>query len=423
MKSSQPNDPSGHAAPPPSHRAARSASLEVASSELTRDLNRDAVLELIRSLQPISRVDLARASGLQPSTISSIVEYLLNERWIRESAMVKTARGRRPTLLSLNDDVVFLVADIRPSHAVVALIDLNGRFLERKALPIGRSPAASLARIAATMQEFRHQHSAHAVQGVGVSLPGRVDPKTDRLLLAPNLPWPDFPIGTHLQQLLGLEVHLENASNASLLGELCFGRIGGIRNSMLVTIGEGVGAAMLVDGRLISGQNGLAGEFGHIPLDPEGPLCACGARGCWEQFSSSRAALRYYAEALALPPGQAPVRSVLELLSLAEDGDPAADTALTRQARAIGQGLHLLNAIMSPELILLSCDVTAYFDRYRGIIEAECREGAMDGIGPQLVAVADSEIIRLRGAAAVVLARHPGYPRAAHRRGDVRPSS
>src|SRR5205823_6503652 len=99
------------------------AYVQVASSELTRDINRDLVLELIRSMQPISRVDLARASGLQPSTVSSIVEQLLKERWICEGAMVKTARGRRPTLLSLNNDLVILAADIRPRHAVVGLVD------------------------------------------------------------------------------------------------------------------------------------------------------------------------------------------------------------------------------------------------------------------------------------------------------------
>ena len=125
---------------------------QVASNELTRDINRDVILGRIRSLQPISRVDLARASGLQPSTVSSIVELLLNEGWIREGAVVKTARGRRPTLIVLNDDLVILAADVRPLQAVVALLDLNGRFLERQLVPLGKDPSAGLADIAATMK-------------------------------------------------------------------------------------------------------------------------------------------------------------------------------------------------------------------------------------------------------------------------------
>src|ERR1700759_3965921 len=103
------------------------AHIEVASSELTRDINRDVVLERIRALQPVARVDLARASGLQPSTVSSIVEQLLRERWIREGAIRKTARGRHPTMLSLNDDLVMLVAEVHPAQATLAVIDLNGR--------------------------------------------------------------------------------------------------------------------------------------------------------------------------------------------------------------------------------------------------------------------------------------------------------
>src|SRR5579875_1565893 len=120
-------------------RASRElAYVQVASSELTRDINRDVVLERIRALQPIA--------------VSSIVEQLLREGWIREGGMVKTARGRRPTLLSLNDDLVILAVDVRPAHAVVALLDLNGRFLARRLVPLGSDPSRSVKDIAAVMQ-------------------------------------------------------------------------------------------------------------------------------------------------------------------------------------------------------------------------------------------------------------------------------
>jgi predicted NBD/HSP70 family sugar kinase len=392
------------------------AYVEVASSDLTRDINRDIVLENIRVLQPISRVDLARASGLQPSTVSSIVERLLVERWIRESAMIKTARGRRPTLLSLNDDMVFLVADVRPAQIVVAVVDLNGRFLERQIVPVSKDPARSVERIAATMNLLRKPHSSRTFQGIGVSLPGRVDPRTNQLTFAPNLQWRAYPIAERLRELVGLEAQLENDANASLLAELWFGRIDGIRNAILLTVSEGIGAAILADGRLISGMGGLAGEFGHIALDADGPRCGCGAKGCWEVFASSSAALRYYRE---LEP-EALEPSIVALIALALDGDASARAALTLQARAIGQGLHLLNAVMSPDVILLAGDVGIFYDVFRQVIEHECRAGAMDGDGPRVVSVGDGDISRLRGAAAVVLKRHSGYYRAAHMRGDQR---
>ena len=392
------------------------AYVQVASSELTRDINRDLVLELIRSTQPISRVDLARASGLQPSTVSSIVEQLLRERWIREGAMVKTARGRRPTLLSLNDDLVILVADVRPSQAVVALLDLNGRFLARRLVPLSSHPEKACKSIADAMAQLRDQFPGKTFEGAGISLPGRVDPGANKLLLAPNLPWRDFNIQASVAHHLGIPVQLENGANASLLSELWFGRMDGIRNAVLVTISEGVGTAILAEGRLIAGQHGLAGEFGHLQVDPNGPPCNCGANGCWEVFASSRAALRYYSE---LAP-EAPRQTIVELVSLAIDGDPAAIEALERQAVAIGQGLHILNAVLSPDIILFAGDITSMWEMSRDIIARECKAGVMAGEGPRLQSIGDGEQARLRGAAAVVLQRHSGYYRANHKRPETR---
>lgn len=403
----------------PLHAARSSRELayvQVASSELTRDINRDVVLERIRALQPIARVDLARASGLQPSTVSSIVEQLLREGWIREGGMVKTARGRRPTLLSLNDDLVILAVDVRPTQAVVALLDLNGRFLERQLVPLGSDPARSVKGIAAVMQSFRERHPRQTFEGIGVSMPGRVDPDNNQLLMAPNLPWHGFDIARKLEEAVGLEVQMENAANACLLSELWFGRMDGVHNAVLVTISEGVGAAILAEGRLISGEHGMAGEFGHICVDPKGPQCGCGARGCWEVFASSRAALRYYLD--IKPDGGR--KTIVELVALAVDGDEAAGKALELQAEAIGKGLHLLNAVLSPEVILLAGDITIFSEMYRGIIESEGRAGLMAGEGPQLRILSDGEVARLRGAAAVVLQRHSGYYRAAHKRSDSR---
>jgi len=293
-------------------------------------------------------------------------------------------------------------------------------------VPLSRFVERSVDLIAARMQHLMELYSRLAFRGVGVSLPGRVDPETARLIFAPNLDWPSFAIRDRLHQALGLEVQLENAANACLLSELWFGRVDGIRNAMLVTISEGVGVAILADGRLICGEHGLAGEFGHICVDPSGPRCSCGANGCWEVFASSRAALRYYGE-LAREAGQATgaqtkaaqttaVQTMGGLVSLAVDGDPSALAALRKQARAIGEGLHLLNAVMSPDVVLLVSDYATIYNMYQGVIEAECRAGAMDGEGPRIVCVGDGEATRLRGAAAVVLQRHSGYYRASHRR-------
>src|SRR6202453_2862727 len=128
------------------------AYVELASSEHARDINRDIVLEIIRSQQPVARADLARSSGLQPSTISAIVEQLIKEKWVSEGAVSRRPRGRPSTLLSLSDAMVILAADVRPQRAIVALIDLNGRFLAREAVPLVSDPARSVEKIAECMQ-------------------------------------------------------------------------------------------------------------------------------------------------------------------------------------------------------------------------------------------------------------------------------
>jgi predicted NBD/HSP70 family sugar kinase len=388
------------------------AYVELASSEVARDINRDIVLELIRTSQPIARSELARASGLQPSTVSSIVEQLLAEKWIVEGAAVHRPRGRRPVLISLNDDLVMLVADVRPNQAIIAVVDLNGRFLSREVIPLVSDPERGIGNMVDCMNRMMQSvNHGKTFEGIGVSLPGRVDPETQRLILSPNLKWSQYDIKAAIEKRIPLQVELANAANAALLSELWFGRMDGVRNAVLITISEGVGSGILVNGQLVIGKNGLAGEFGHIPIDPTGPQCNCGMKGCWETFASSRAALRYYAE---LNPSSSPI-TIQELLILAEDGDRNAIASLTKQATYIGRGLRLVTAALSPELILLSGDITGSWATFGPIVQAEFDANLLAGSAPKLAVTTDGELSRLRGAAALVLQRHSGYHSSSNR--------
>lgn len=388
-----------------SHRRLQSAQLQGASSELARNINRDSILELLRAKQPIARVDLARLSGLQRSTVSQIVEELLGEKWITEGASIKTARGRRPTMLSLNEDLVILVADVHPSHAILALIDLNARFLTREVLPLSNDPAVGVAALIERLQAMRASYPSKICEGIGLSLPGRVDPETQQLVVAPNLRWKQYDIKSRLEEELRLQVEMDNAANACLLSELWFGHLSGIRNAVLITISEGLGAAIYADGQLILGHGGLAGEFGHIPVDISGPRCACGLDGCWETFASSSAAMRYYAESKP----KKPATTIQELQMFAADGNPQAVAALEKQANYVGQGLRLVTAALSPQVILFAGDITASWTLSGPIVHAAMATRMLAGQPPQLIPIGDGELARLRGAAALVLQRHTGY--------------
>lgn len=380
------------------------AYVELASSEIARDINRDIVLEIVRSKQPISRADLSRVSGLQPSTVSNIVEQLLQETWIVEGAVARRPRGRRPIMLTLNDNLVILVADLRPRRAILAILDLNGRMLAHEEIRIFSDPERSVAGMIEAMQAMRDRYPHKTFEGVGISVPGRVHPKSNRLILAPNLDWTDYDIKGAIQKKLHLQVELDNDATACLLSELWFGRMEGTRNAILISLSEGLGAAIFANGQIVSGLNGLAGEFGHIPVDPAGPLCGCGKRGCWETMASSDAALRFYAE---LAP-EAKVTSIQTLMHLTEEGDPLAIKAVEQQARHLGQGLRLVTAALSPELIFITGALTTSWSTFGSIVHEKMVDGILAGSPPRLEITTEGEMARLRGAAAIALQRHSG---------------
>lgn len=383
------------------------AHVEVASTELAREINRDIVLELIRAHQPIARVDLVRHSGLQNSTVSSIVEQLIEEGWIREGEAVKTARGRRPTQISLNDQLAMLVADVHPGRAAVAAVDLNGHVLARTSVPLPADAHKGIEVLGDALESMRREHAGHTFEGAGICLPGRIDPNTHQLVLAPNLRWHDVAMGEPLAARLGMSVELENDANACLLSELWFGHLDGVRNAVLLAVSEGLGASILANGQLICGHQGMAGEFGHIPYDPAGLVCGCGRRGCWEVFASSTAALRTYAEESGPSELTYP-----QLCERARNGDNAALRAIQRQAVAIGRGLRMVTAALSPEVISFAGEITLAWSLVLPILQEECARTLLGGEPPRLLcATGDGEVAHLLGAAAVVLQRHSRYYR------------
>jgi predicted NBD/HSP70 family sugar kinase len=365
--------------------------IELASSETARHINRDIVLQLIHSRQPISRADLARLSGLQRSTVSQIIEQLIEERWIREGAVAQLPRGRHPTLLVLNDDVAVLAIDIHPRQVTVAMVDLSGRLLSR-----------AVVSMVACMKRMRDNHRGKVLEGIGISVPGRVNKESHCLIFAPNLKWPKYNIQAAIEQAMRLPTEMENAATACLMSELSLRRMDGVRDAVLITVSEGIGAGVLANGQLITGQLGMAGEFGHICIDPSGPRCACGQNGCWEVFGSCTAALRYYSE-------RAPKAKRLtfhDLLILAEEGDRHAANALEKQAGYLGRGLRMITAALAPEVVLIAGDITSAWNRFAPVMESELRRLTLAGNPPRLLPTHEGDVARLRGAAALLLQRH-----------------
>lgn len=384
-------------------RATDSQRVHVASSEGIRDINRRAVLNLIRTKQPISRADLARVSGLQRSTISLIVEELIDAHWVLEGPTGRLPRGRRPTFLRLNDDRVIIGVDIRPLQTTIALADVNGKFTSQEVMPTSANPKTAVEGIIERIQRLLRSCGGKKVEGIGISLPGRVEPGSGRMVFAPNLKWLDFGIGEAVRKATGFDVEMENAANACVLAAVWFDHIES-RNLVVVTVSEGIGTGILVNGRLVRGFSGMAGEFGHVPLELDGPLCSCGSRGCWEVFASNRAALRYYFESSS----QAGL-DFQDLLSLADQGDSKAAKALETMAHFLGRGMRMIVAGLDPEQIVIIGDLTRSWHRFGPLIQAEVQaQGLSGGVAPKLIPVHEDGMARLRGTVALVLQKHFG---------------
>jgi predicted NBD/HSP70 family sugar kinase len=393
------------------------SNFQVATSETARDINRRIVLNLIRTHQPISRADLARHSGLQRSTVSVIAEQLIKERWITEGANGHTPRGRRPRFLHLNKERVGIIGiNIRPVTTTLALADLDGHFLAQDSLATPQNPKQFLAELVPRVQKLMDTRPELTFEGIGVSLPGRVDLATKQLVFAPNLGWKDFDLKTPLEKATRLPVELENAANSCALSEICFGRRAeGLSNLVIVTVSEGIGCGLILNHQLVRGSTGTAGEFGHAALVPDGLECSCGNRGCWEMYASNSAAVRYYSQAGSTSRGRrsATVENTISfdhLLRLAEQGDGKAVEALQQMATYLGLGIAPLVSGLAPDMIVIVGEVTRVWHKVGPIIKETVRQHSFTRAETQIVPSDPITQPRLRGTIALVLLKHFGAP-------------
>ena len=388
----------------------------LATSGTARQINRRIALSFIRRHAPLSRADLARCSGLQPSTVSAIADELIEEGWITEG-VGQASRGRRPRLLHLNAERAGILAvDLRPESTTVGLAGVDARFVEQVSWRTPPDSRAFVQVLARSVQALRGAHPQILCEGMGVSLPGRVD-RDGRLIFAPNLRWGTVNVRTAIEAAIELPVVVENAANACALAELWFGRHPeSLRNLVAVTISEGIGVGLLMNGQLVRGGDARAGEFGHVTLDDDGPRCPCGKRGCWERYASNAAAVEYYLEAVAgsrAQPRKPADFAFDDLIRLAATGDRHAGAALDQMARYLGIGLSGLVTGLSPEVIVIVGEVTRAWHRVGPIVNDIVKRRSLPQNLTRILPTDPAIQPRLRGAATLVVQQHFGAPNVA----------
>ena len=264
----------------------------VARSNTIRNINRQIVLNYVRERGPISRAEIAHETALQRSTVSLIVEQLRVDGLIEEVSGESTG-GRPPVLLSLRTaDAVAIGVDLGTTRTIVATSDLAGRVLDQEQFETNPNAAKTTKEIIDCAQRFIRRNNG-TIEGIGVSLPGLVDPEGKELFI-PTFNWRDLPLASEISEATGLPVTMDNDANAAAQAELWFGRpeIREVRDFILVLVETGVGTGIVFDGQVYRGENGAAGEFGHMTIGQGAPVaCASGSRECWEAFASERSAL------------------------------------------------------------------------------------------------------------------------------------
>lgn len=375
---------------------------QTASNKTPRWINRNLLFNFIRTRQPVSRADLARLSGLQRSTVSLIVEELIADRWILEGATGRLPRGRRPTLIKLNDQRAVIALDIHPSQTTVAVADLGGKIVAQNVINLPHNAKEAIPAIVAGIRKMIAAHKERSFDGIGICLPGRTDLHLQKLIFAPNLNWPVLSIKSRIQRATNLRVEMDNVANACALSEVWFGDSDGTHDLVVVNVSEGIGTGIFANGQLLRGDNGMAGEFGHVQIDSDGPLCSCGNRGCWETLASHRAALRYYNE---LAPSQLALTFDL-LLRLSQAGDKAATEALSKMAVHLGRGIRMISSALAPNEIVIVGDITAAWHTLGPIVEAEMKKNSLSKL-PYVRPAYDGNAARLRSAVALVLSENP----------------
>ncbi|MEV0369431.1 ROK family glucokinase [Streptomyces sp. NPDC050636] len=256
--------------------------------------------------------------------------------------------------------------DIGGTKIAAGVVDEEGSILETCKVP---TPQATDALTEAIADAVRTVGADHQVEAVGIGAAGYVDEKRATVLFAPNIDWRHEPLKDKVEQRVGLPVVVENDANAAAWGEYKFGAGQGHSDVICITLGTGLGGGIIIGNKLRRGRFGVAAEFGHIRVVPDGLLCGCGSQGCWEQYASGRALLRYARQRASATPDAAAVLLALgdgtpdgiqgkHISEAARQGDPVAIDSFRELARWAGAGLADLASLFDPSAFIVGGGVS-----------------------------------------------------------------
>ena len=342
--------------------------MTAANRDLIRAINRFNILNAIRSDGRLSRTDIARHTGLSQASVTGITAELIEEGLLKETAMGASEGGRRPVLLALDPDGAgALGVYLSISQISVVIIDFEATVKAAYHMPLEKPYYAPEELVNKTVQAIQAcmwegNFSKDRIAGVGVAVPGLVDSQTGKVRFLPNYQWSEVHLRDMLQSEIDHPTYIDNSANTLTISEQWFGEGRGLDNFALITLEHGIGMGLVINGQLFRGDKGIAGEVGHLTVDPRGPVCRCGRRGCLEALAGNYAILRDACQAaqdgLWSPPDPDHI-AIETVLAAAQAGEPVLRRIYAEAGRVLGTAVANLAKILNPGKIFISGRGTA----------------------------------------------------------------
>ena len=351
--------------------------LTKATHQQTRAYNQQLVLKTIYDHAPTSRADVARRTGLTRTSVSELVDELLHGGLVEEVGRGRSSGGKAPILLRVDPDARQIIGlDVGERTIIGALVDLHGRVKRRVEWPLADPSAEEAVELLHRLVDELRCGADRPILGVGVGTPGLVDSRTGTVRWAVNLDWHELPLGPLLEQRHGLPVSIANDSHAAALAEYMFGSPRRSDSMVVVKVGQGIGAGIVLEGRLYQGDRSAAGEIGHVGALSRSLPCRCGGVGCLETVASVRAMLERATHLASATPasllhdadGEITPAAVADA---ARRGDEVARAVVDEGGRELGAALAVVLGVLDIRRFVLVGTAVAFGERWLAAVRDE----------------------------------------------------
>ncbi len=344
------------------------------NQQVVKRNNKSLVLQIIKEHAPLSRAEISQRSGLNKSTVSSLVAELIEEELVDETGPGESSGGRRPVMLLFNQLAGYSIGiDIGVNYILGILTDLQGNIIYEKNIPMSQLEYSKVLTLVIKFIEQlieKAPKSRYGIVGIGVGVPGIVD-KDGKILLAPNLGWKNSQLKEDLEEKFNLPVMIENEANAGAYGEKRYGVGQDHENIVYISASIGIGVGLILKNELYRGVNGFSGESGHMIIDINGRKCSCGRNGCWEAYASEHALLTEAKKMLGTD------TTLEELIHEAKSSNESIIQLFNQVGEYLGFGITNLVNTLNPQQIIIGNRMTTAQEFLQKSVEATILDHAL----------------------------------------------